>query len=140
MIFYSDKIAIHLFFFVEHGQDQIWTVNNNYSHWQLYNFYLLRLFYYKHRETHVEEKERTKNVKYACMMINWSSCSLSGCLGIFYPMDQSPSGPCHNITADFIECADPTGCGVGPNALAWDYQVSLLFPIKIQSRTDGDPP
>jgi hypothetical protein len=23
MIFYSDKIAIHLFFFVEHGQDQI---------------------------------------------------------------------------------------------------------------------
>jgi hypothetical protein len=45
-------------------------------------------------------------------------------------MDQSPSGACHNITADFIECADPTGCGVGPNAWAWDYQVNLFIFIQ----------
>ena len=32
---------------------------------------------------------------------------------------------CFNTTKEFIECADPTGCGIGPDSLAWDYQVWL---------------
>ena len=32
---------------------------------------------------------------------------------------------CFNTTEEFIECADPTGCGIGPDSLAWDYQVNL---------------
>ena len=39
--------------------------------------------------------------------------------------------PCFNTTEEFIECADPTGCGTGPAALAWDYQVHNMIIIII---------
>ncbi|KAJ8300898.1 hypothetical protein KUTeg_022417 [Tegillarca granosa] len=29
---------------------------------------------------------------------------------------------CFDIFTDFVECADPTGCGVGPTSWAWDFQ------------------
>ena len=53
------------------------------------------------------------------------SHALTHCLssGLFY---NGTTGhlSCFNITSEFIECADPTGCGTGPASLSWDYQVS----------------
>lgn len=40
--------------------------------------------------------------------------------GVLYNDSQSD---CFDIYAQFIECADPTSCGLGNDAKAWDYQV-----------------
>ena len=43
-------------------------------------------------------------------------------LGLFY---NGTTGvlTCHNITKEYVECADPTGCGTGPASLSTDFQV-----------------
>ena len=44
------------------------------------------------------------------------------CVGVFYNSTGQLS--CFNNTKEYVECADPTGCGGGPTAQAWDYQVT----------------
>ena len=41
--------------------------------------------------------------------------------GILY----NDTSNCFDIYAQFIEWADPTSCGLGNDAKAWDYQVKL---------------
>ena len=40
---------------------------------------------------------------------------------------------CHELDAEYIACADPTGCGLGTDSLGWDYQVTgdsaLVFAL-----------
>ena len=50
---------------------------------------------------------------------------------IYYPIGLFYNGTngtlsCFNIAEEFIECADPTGCGTGPAAAAWDYQARQI--------------
>jgi len=40
--------------------------------------------------------------------------------GIFY---NSTNEKCFDIFEEYVKCADPTGCGTGNEAKAWDYQV-----------------
>ena len=41
--------------------------------------------------------------------------------GLFYKGGNQSK--CSDIYKEYIACADPTGCGTGNEALAWDYQV-----------------
>ena len=43
-------------------------------------------------------------------------------VALFYSGSSNDSS-CFDIFTQFVSCADPTGCGIGPNSLAWDYQV-----------------
>lgn len=50
-------------------------------------------------------------------------------------------GGCHSMYTEFVECADPTGCGTGLASLAWDYQVCTEFvmPAGTNNVTDMFP-
>ena len=36
---------------------------------------------------------------------------------------------CFDIEAEFVECADQSGCGTGPAGTAWDYQVCSVCSV-----------
>ncbi|CAD5117387.1 DgyrCDS6162 [Dimorphilus gyrociliatus] len=45
---------------------------------------------------------------------------------------------CHDIYKEYVACSDTSGCGVGNDGLAWDYQActELLSPGGTNSKTD----
>ncbi|XP_055354093.1 dipeptidyl peptidase 2-like [Paramacrobiotus metropolitanus] len=50
---------------------------------------------------------------------------LAQAANLFY----STSEKCHDIWAEFDDCADPTGCGTGTDATAWDYQACTQMTL-----------
>lgn len=52
----------------------------------------------------------------------WSCCCPAGMV-----YNSSGQLACFDLHSLYVQCADPTGCGLGSNSLAWDYQV--LHPV-----------
>jgi dipeptidyl-peptidase-2 len=67
--------------------------------------------------------------------------ALRAAINIVYNSSSAPVA-CHDITAEFYPCADPTGCGTGPNALSWDYQTCTTESARLGTNnvTDVFPP
>lgn len=36
------------------------------------------------------------------------------------------SGLCFDYKSQYIDCADVTGCGLGNDSVAWDFQVTVM--------------
>lgn len=49
---------------------------------------------------------------------------------------------CHNLYAEYVDCADQTGCGVGFDGFAWDYQAcsEIIYYPQTNNQTDMFPP
>ena len=83
-------------------------------------------------------------VQEACSSILAGSDRLAGlasAAGLFFNGTQGHL-PCFDIYAEYVECADPTGCGTGPDGVAWDIQVctEIVYAPDTNNVTDMFPP
>ncbi|OQV22401.1 Dipeptidyl peptidase 2 [Hypsibius exemplaris] len=68
-------------------------------------------------------------VNAACGLITNSTvgamAGLAQAASLFYTNTQK----CYDIWSEFVDCADPTGCGTGNDATAWDYQACTQMTL-----------
>ena len=64
-------------------------------------------------------------VNLACKMMASASSKVEGLAEVTALVYNGTNGAltCLDPDTEYIESADPTGCGLGPDSLAWDYQV-----------------
>ncbi|XP_062874125.1 dipeptidyl peptidase 2 [Trichomycterus rosablanca] len=82
-------------------------------------------------------------VKVACeIMLNKTDvlAALRDAVGIVY--NSTGQQGCYDVYSLYVECADPTGCGLGFNSYAWDYQSCTEVEMYFESNnvTDMFPP
>ncbi|XP_078472102.1 dipeptidyl peptidase 2 [Lampetra planeri] len=78
-------------------------------------------------------------VNVACDLLLNSKDPLDGltqAVALFY--NTSGTAKCLDPAAEFIECADPTGCGLGPDSLAWDYQACTEINLLCSTNNVSD--
>ncbi|KTF91921.1 hypothetical protein cypCar_00018113 [Cyprinus carpio] len=82
-------------------------------------------------------------VKVACeTMLNGTDLmsALRDTVGIVY--NSTGQLTCYDLYSLYVECADPTGCGLGFDSYAWDYQACTEIEMCFESNnvTDMFPP
>lgn len=68
--------------------------------------------------------------------------ALAAGAGLYYNASSDNKLKCFDIKKEFIQCADQTGCGLGDDATAWDYQMctEVVYAMETNNVTDMFPP
>ncbi|XP_075435176.1 dipeptidyl peptidase 2 [Ascaphus truei] len=82
------------------------------------------------------------SIKTACERLLLNADRIEGlrdAIGIYY--NATGTTACYSLHNQFMQCSDPTGCGIGSDAIAWDYQTctEIAFMFSSNNITDMFP-